>query len=154
MSNESKCECDNPECAGCQGVDVEQWQQEQEEKHGWYSHLVADEPRPNLPTGFNAHTHGLPDKYDHPDFELVISIPQQVVGSIFWSLTKRIAGGERFEPGQEVSEVIQKFNIKLIPAFRDDEEVLRIILPNAEGKLNENELHGNFAMQYHHEEEL
>jgi hypothetical protein len=136
---------------------VDRWHEEQMEKHGWYYHAVFGEAKPEFPTGFNAHTHGLPDKYNHRDFELVFPFQHkisQVIGSIFWNFAKRIEGGERFEPNQEVSEIIRNFNIKLIPAYRDDEKVLRIILPDAEGKLNESELHGDFAMQYHHAKEF
>ena len=150
----NKHKCSNLHCSVCRGeMDVDRWAAEQIEKYGWYYHVVSDDPNPRLPTGFNAHTHGLPDKYDHRDFELVFPLleQQRVVNSIFWCLVKRIADGEKFEPG-DVSQIIKNYNIRLVltPGLtpRQNCKVLRIILPDSQGKLDEDELCGIFAAQY------
>lgn len=43
----------------------------------------------------NAHTHGM-DKYQHPDFHLVLHISDEDIGYILNSLGLRVQAGERF----------------------------------------------------------
>ena len=43
----------------------------------------------------NAHTHGM-NKYDHPDFQLVLHISDEDIGYILNSLGLRVRSGEQF----------------------------------------------------------
>lgn len=63
----------------------------------WIIHLVANgacdecgkEEKGFLPYTCNAHTHGM-EKYDHPDFQVVLSLPPREIGRILNTLGLRV----------------------------------------------------------------
>ena len=122
--------------------------------HGWFAHLVADDP--DSPTGFNWHTHGLQEKYDHRDFQIVIPLPAPVVHRIGTTLANRVKAGEKFGSGQKLADVIegggrlagQDLLVKLIAATECGRPVLRVILPDPSNKLDLGEINEQYAIQY------
>lgn len=136
-----------------QGLDHEQamivlqtQQQKFLETEGWYAHLVYNDTR--TPTGCNIHTHGLVETCGHLDFQLVTAVPPEVVGGIFRELVKRIKAGEKFHSGQYLAEIIQRFKVKLVDAWEGRRPVLRIILPDTNGNLDEGEIYPPHDKQY------
>lgn len=68
----------------------------------WIIHLVANgacdecgkEEKGFLPYTCNAHTHGM-EKYDHPDFQVVLSLPPREIGRILNTLGLTKGGRSR-----------------------------------------------------------
>lgn len=131
----------DPECACCNGgpdaeANMHAWEDEMMAKHGWYAHFVTDEDDQS-PTGYNAHTHGLEAK-GHLNFQVVMPVRPEVAHGVMGTLARRVMDGERFEAGQEVSEVIQPgYTIKLMLARECDRDVLRVIFPDADKRFCE-----------------
>lgn len=123
------------------------WTETQIKKHGWIVHFVAGGDEQS-PTGFNAHTHGLQENYQHKDFQLVIPLPEKVAHPIFIELADRVKAGEKFVAGQKVDDIIQGMQVKLIDAVECGRPVLRVILPDKNGKLDLGEIAEPYAQQY------
>ena len=115
-------------------------------EYGWYVHFIADDA--DSPTGFNYHTHGLSEGYDHPDFQIVFRLPPEKAHFIFDELCNRVKKGEKFEDGQIVDKVIRDYKVKLVSATENDRPVLRVILPAKDGKLERDEMLEPFNLQY------
>ena len=155
MNQKHKQEC---ACGVCDqvraGVPLEEaranfkaWENEALEKHGWYVHYVgADE---DVPTGYNAHTHGLVEKYGHPDLQIVCPLPPQVAHGTFWNIVNRIAAGEKFKNGDIVENIAGNgYKVKFVNAWENDRLVLRVIIPDKHHNLDRDTLTGNFELQY------
>lgn len=133
------------EKCGCSynAEDMIKWQDQQMEKHGWYSHYVMDEGVCNL------HTHGIQETFEHPDFQIVIAIPPRTAGSIFWRLANLIKEGKKFEAGQIAEGIIgNNLKVTFIEVNEGNRRVLRIILPDKNGTLDPLEQESFFAAQY------
>ena len=114
------------------------------ERVGWYGHLVNGGGL----TGFDAHTHGLEEKYNHPNFQILISLPKNTVQSIFWGFVDRIKEGERFEHGGMYSKIIKNFPVQLAWARESGRRVLRIILPDPQGCIDRKKMTNGFDLQW------
>jgi len=130
---------------------INKWEAEQMQKHGWYIHFVAVDP--DSPTGFNAHTHGLQERQDHPDFQIVIPMPERMLHPIMITLADRVKTGERFRAGQMLDDVITgkdggQLLVKLVDAKECDRPVLRVIIPDKHGKVELSEIAEPFDKQY------
>lgn len=116
-------------------------------KHGWYVHYVGDDR--DVPTGYNAHTHGLVEKYGHPDLQIVCPLPSQVAHGTFWNIVDRIAAGEKFKNGDIVGNIAGNgYKVKFVNAWENDRPVLRVIIPDKHHNLDRDTLTGNFGLQY------
>jgi hypothetical protein len=122
------------------------WTRTQMKRHGWICHFVTDDE--SSPTGLNLHTHGLQENYQHPDFQIVVLLPEKVGHSILIALADRVKAGEKFQDRQKVDEIIQRFPVKLIDAVECGRPVLRVILPDPRGKLDLGEIGDPYARQY------
>ena len=156
-----KCRCSRCEAIAAgktpaeADADYRKWEQANMQNHGWIIHFVAQGDE-SSPTGFNAHTHGLQQNYDHADFQVVIPLPQQVVHTIMITLADRVKAAERFQAGQTVADVIegggrltgQELLVKLVDATEGGRPVLRVILPDPNGKLDLGEINAQYARQY------
>lgn len=113
------------------------------ERYGWYSHIVPENER-----RCNYHTHGMGESFGHLDFQLVLPIDPAVLHGLATTLVNRVKGGERFESGMRVSRVVRNYDVLLVTARESGRPVLRVILPDAAGNLEEGKLSGIFAAQY------
>jgi Domain of unknown function (DUF4262) len=129
-------------------AEYREWERSNLLKHGWIVHFIAEGAE--TPTGFDAHTHGLQENYNHPDFQIVIPLPQKVGHTLMITLADRVKAGERFQAGQKVAEVIHGAGglVKLIDATECGRPVLRVILPDPHGKLDLGEIDDQFVRQY------
>lgn len=123
-----------------------------QEQFGWVGHLVSGDP--NVVTGFNAHTHG-DAKYNHPDFQIIIPIPDGLINHIFHVLWNQIREGKKFKAGDVVKEAwkggTRSYDVALIDAVEGGRPVLRVIIPDEHGHLAKEDLkdaHPDFLLQY------
>jgi hypothetical protein len=116
-------------------------------RYGWLAHIVTDDP--TSPTGFNWHPHGLQERYDHRDFQIVCPLPPKVAHQIGTTLADRVKAGETFGSGQKLAQIVKgEMLVKLIAATECGRPVLRVILPDPRGKLDLGEIDEQFARQY------
>jgi Domain of unknown function (DUF4262) len=132
-------------------AEYQKWERENLRKHGWICHFVTADAA--SPTGFNLHTHGLQENYQHADFQIVVPLPQKVGHSILITLADRVKAGERFEADKKVDGVItdpdgEGMPVKLIEATECGRPVLRVILPDPRGKLDLGEIDDQYVKQY------
>lgn len=57
----------------------------------WIIHYILDDSGP-YPYLCNAHTHGM-EKYRHPDFQMVLNLPQEHICYLLNSMGMRVQGG-------------------------------------------------------------
>lgn len=121
-------------CDVCSGKikDVEKWEKEQSEKHGFYAHLVPDEEDSLY---FNAHTHGFVSSWNHSDFQIVLPIDANIIMTIFHRLAERVKNGDKFEAGTRVEGVIKNYYVQFETAHESGRDVLRVVLPDPNGHL-------------------
>ena len=116
---------------------------------GWYAVHVTGEPGPDTPTGVNSHTHGLAANYGHLDFQIVMPLDGTVAHALLTVLADRVKAGERFEAGLQVARVAARgYKVRLVAAREGDRDVLRVVIPDAEGNLTPARLSGTYLLQY------
>ena len=127
---------------------VSSQEKENLESYGWYSHFVVPEGGQNW---VNYHTHGLPEHYGHPDFQFALPVDGKTLHILATRLVNRVKKGERFAAGPRVSGIMQKHDVLLIETTETQSNrrrVLRVILPDNSGNLDEASLTGMFASQF------
>jgi hypothetical protein len=130
-------------------MDISPEEQEALESQGWFSHFVM--PTVDGQTWVNYHTHGLPEHYAHPDFQLVLPLDSKTLHALAAKLVDRVKKGERFAPGVRVSGITAKYDVLLIDASETKtirRKVLRVIIPDKNGNVDKEFLSGIFADQF------
>jgi len=95
-------------------------------KIDWIIHYVLC----SGPNGLcNIHTHGM-EKYGHLDFQLVLSLPKDLLGYTLNTLGLRVSGGEKFQDGQIITDLFEGAEARLNKVTETGREVLRVILPD------------------------
>lgn len=97
-------------------------------EYGYYMHIVLGE------SFINVHTHGFLETWNHPEMQIVMGINPKITQDLLWCFADRIKGGEKFEAGQLVDEIVKSFPVKLIDATEGGRSVLRVLLPDQNGK--------------------
>ena len=129
-------------------------------KYGWYAHYVPGDT--TSPTEFNAHTHGFMDTWKHPDVQIVAPMPQGTAHGIFWAVVNQLKEGKRFEPGTEYAEILEGYTVRFAWAREGSEThfkpgsaihivgrpVLRIILPDKEGRTDRSTMEEPYRIQW------
>lgn len=149
-----KCRCSRCEAIAAGATPAEadaqyrEWEETNLRKHGWIVHFV-ERGDPTSPTGTNLHTHGLAESCNHPDFQIVIPLPEKVGHSIFITLADRVKAGERFQAGDTAADVLANgLLVKFVNATEGGRPVLRVILPDPSGKVEPGQINARFAIQY------
>lgn len=106
------------------------------ERFGWFAHVVVADP--NIATGYNYHTHGMNVTLGHLDLQIVLPLSEKKCHSIAATIYDQVHSGMKFDDGDETK--IPRSNgsnypVRFIKVREGDREVLRVILPSAEGKL-------------------
>lgn len=133
------CEkCENPEAYEQKIKDVT------EKGPGWYTHYITDDDI-TCPNNFNVHTHGFPEKYNHPDIQICIPMPPKQAHALIWGFLsaleeKRasiptedltVASNWIFPTNVRVPNILgNNFDVMFLPAQENDREVYRMILPD------------------------
>lgn len=145
---------DDCECVVCQHgpAELERIQNESLQKYGWFAHYVGElegQPLDREANLVNFHTHGLNDTHNHLDFQVVLPVPPKVCHSIFWRLVNLIEEGRVFEEDEVTSGVIgNDYQVTFKKVREGNRQVLRVIMPDASGNLDEDELSGMYKEQY------
>jgi len=135
------------------------WEAEQMEKHGWIAHMVGPscqcgacgehdmEGDPDSPTRVNYHTHGLTN-YDHMDLQIVLPLNPKDAMGIFRILADLIKIGTKIEAGTTFQGPFQMPLSFQRAIEADDHEVLRVIIPDKDGKIEQQEMDPAYAIQW------
>lgn len=116
-------------------------------EYGWYAHLVFDDD--DSPTRYNIHTHGLAERYGHPDFQVVLPLAPGIAHGVLIALADGVVkDGRRFTAGTPVAEIIRGFDVGFAEASECGRPVLRVILPDPDGRLERGEIGAEYAVQY------
>ena len=112
-------------------------------QYGFYVHW---EPHGNW---INFHTHGIEEKWNHPELQIVLKMKVSVATNIFFAVVQRIRNGEKFEDGQEVVDVIKSgYNIRFFATKEADRNVLRIIIPDTKKCVAPDDIAKAYKWQY------
>ncbi|MFE8701051.1 DUF4262 domain-containing protein [Cytobacillus sp. FJAT-54145] len=103
--------------------------------YGWIAH---HEDSPDGKTA-NHHTHGLAENFDHDDFQLVLDVDPRIPQEIFSRLVDLVAEGTVFQEGKRYARVITGFEVEMKRVEEDERELLRVILPDPNGKFPEDD---------------
>ena len=131
------------ECFACKnGIDeLKKREADCIKRLGWFAHLVMNDDR--CPSGVNAHTHNLKEAYGHKDIQICLNIPPNVINGLFESVVDEIKKGVKFETGKEYDKIFcGGFKAKFIDAFELGRPVLRLLIPDKNGKYE-----GPYAVQ-------
>jgi hypothetical protein len=96
--------------------------------YGWLVHHVFDGANPNF------HTHGLQENFNHPDLQLSFPCAPETAQGILTIVADKIKTGEKFVSGNQYEDIIMNYKILFTSAKEFDRIVLRLILPNTDGK--------------------
>jgi hypothetical protein len=118
---------------------------------GWHAHIVAEDP--SAPYGANYHTHGLVESFGHLDIQVVFPIDPRTIHGIVKKLIDQIKDGKKFKHGDRVDGVIQsatdiEYQVLLINAIEGGRNVLRMIIPDAAGNLEPQDMDPEYGHQH------
>ena len=119
-------------------AELQAWQDENLEKFGFYVHYVSGDM--TTPTGTNYHTHGLAERFEHPDIQIIIPLDPRTAHTILHGIVDSIRDGKRYRPQVLYRKIVQKFPVKFINAVEGERQVLRMILPEPSGAVSEKKM--------------
>lgn len=99
-----------------------------EQEFDWFMHNVIVDRGPDMTA--NNHSHGLEHFYNHPDLQIVLRLDPRLCAELMENMARRIRNGERFKDGDEVSNIIERMNVRLHECVESGRHVLRMILPD------------------------
>jgi len=108
-------------------------QQEMIKEHGWFMHYVF-EHHGELNGLANIHTHGLKENFNHPDIQVVLPLPPEVIHGVFSGIVEDVKNGRAFKPDVATKEVLQGYDVYFKEYTENGRKVLRLILPDPQGK--------------------
>lgn len=97
----------------------------------WFIHYVFDAS--DIPGIANIHTHGL-EKYNHLNFQLVLSVGTDEAKYILNTMSRRVQKGEIFHEGDMVSDIFDDCDVLLKKYHETGRDVLRIIVPDSDNR--------------------
>ncbi len=124
--------------------------QEQQDihNHGWYAHYVMEDLS-EVPIGMNNyHTHGMVESFGHLDFQIVIPIPPKTVHDIFYTLIDLVKEGNCFASVNQSGKILNGYNVAFARATENGREVIRVILPAANGTLDRDKMTDGWELQW------
>lgn len=86
----------------------------------------------------NAQTIGM-DKYNHPEFQLVLNMDHKMILYILNSLGMKVQTGSVFKDGDIIDDLFEGYNAKIKEFVEDEKRVLRVLIPDANHKFPEDE---------------
>lgn len=162
---EGECKCEY--CSGKTPEERESARQriDQEEeallaKYGYFIHSVFDDP--NAPYGWNFHTHGLCDR-GLTDLQLVAPLDPNVAAKYLNFVAGKLLDGQTLVSGDVITYLTREqlddygakdwfnggdYRLKLVAAVEGERHVLRIILPDVNGNLDEEDMVLFYSHQY------
>jgi len=128
--------------------EILEFQNLQLENYGWFIHYVPDDPDAGGTGMVNAHTHGIQERFAHPDFQIVLPLDPAIIQRIFENAVDLVKAGTRFKAGEQYSEIIEGFRVLAVAATEDGRPVIRIIIPDKHGCLNEYTINKEYRRQW------
>lgn len=89
-----------------------------------------------LPYICNAHTHGM-EKYNHMDFQMVISYSQQEIMRILNTFGIWVRDGRTFHAGELIDGIYEDCPVRLDEFTESGRTVLRVVIPDRNNKFPE-----------------
>ncbi|MEH6942586.1 DUF4262 domain-containing protein [Bacillus sp. JJ722] len=86
----------------------------------------------------NIHTHGLAENLNHFDLQIVLKLDEELVQMLFNTIIENIAEGYKYREGRS-NQVIDGIEVEFKVFEEDDRKVLRLILPDEEGRFPNDE---------------
>ena len=96
----------------------------------------------------NAHTHGM-GKYNHLDFQIVLHLAPEIIGTLLNDLGTRVQNGEKFVTGDVWSDILVGYDVKFVEVYETDRTVLRVLLPD-----KNNRFPGDEGCEYPYNQQL
>lgn len=106
-------------------------------KYGFIIHNVFPSSEDEIL--WSHHTHGLKENFNHIDLEIVLPVNPNIAGSVIHGMVELIKEGESFENKLVSDKVIKDYDVQLIKTTEGNREVLRIVLPDINGKFPSDE---------------
>lgn len=106
-------------------------------KYGFVIHNVF--PSSEEEILWSHHTHGLKENFNHMDLEIVLPVNPNIAGAVIHGMVELIKEGESFENKLISDKVIRDYDVQLVKTKEGKREVLRIILPDKNGKFPSDE---------------
>lgn len=97
------------------------------DQHGWAAHLIVD----TYPSSI--HTHGLADRFHHPDFQVVLPVDRSLLYSLIAPMARAVVGGRIFRAGDEVPD-LYLCPVRLVERIESGRQVLRILFVDPAGR--------------------
>lgn len=143
--NKKHEKCNKPKCECCENpTEALRKQEELFDKFGWIIHMVANDDG-----SLNAHTHGLPEKYGHIDLQIALNMPPNVIGSVMHTIVDEIAAGRTFKEGEIADKIIKPpYKVTFVKRMECGREVLRVIIPDKDGNLEQDKQIPGYASQW------
>ncbi|MED3554125.1 DUF4262 domain-containing protein [Cytobacillus praedii] len=104
------------------------------EKYGWLIHFVSETDLNEFNGLSNIHTHGLKENFNHSDFQVFLPVDPQTIHPILIMMVEQVKEGKVFETGKKDSQVLQGFDVIFKEFEEEDRTVMRLILPDPNGK--------------------
>lgn len=101
---------------------------------GWLIHYILGDPL--FPNQTNIHTHGLPDKYNHPDIQICLHISAEMATGIIHSIISNIQNGFKYEAGQSYDNIFKNYDIQVVERMEGERHLLRFLLPDKKNTLD------------------
>ena len=120
------------ECVKCEGTLPPDFEKKAMEKMGYLGLIVLDDK--DFPNGCNIHTHGFWESWKHPDIQIVIPMPKEIIGPIFGTAKEIATRGGQIITGRLYDNFLKGFNVEFAWAVECDRDILRIILPDKDGE--------------------
>lgn len=104
----------------------------------WIIHRVHDGKHKIYPKNFcNIHSHGM-EVYNHKNFQVVLDVGDEIACYIINSLCERVREGHTqgvsMGSGDVITGIYSQFPLKLVQASEGGRSVLRVLLPDDEGR--------------------
>ncbi|MGP8216766.1 MAG: DUF4262 domain-containing protein [Bacteroidia bacterium] len=103
-------------------------------KYGWMVHFVT--PDDDYPFKINIHTHGFPEKFNHPDMQICLPLSPDYAQGIMHNIARKLEKGKVFKANKKYKNIIEGFAVLIHPATEDGREVLRIVFPDKHGSFD------------------
>ncbi len=129
--------------------EYKEWEGTCLKKYGFYVHGVPYEGYTNY------HTHGIFKTFGHLDFQIRLALESGVAGNIFNNLVRRVKSGGMIFHGDTIEGLIDNgYKCKAFQTTEMGLPVIRIILPDKDGKFPEDEGCSEFFKDQMKEDDL
>lgn len=114
---------------------VKQKEMEMMKKYGWIVHYIFPTEESEEPQMVNIHTHGLQESYNHLDIQMTLPVDQATAHGVLGTVVMHIKDGKTFKAEETSDVVLEGFDVYFFAATEDGRDVLRIVLPDPNGKM-------------------